>query len=87
MRRFELTRLLPLGVALFALVGCEGTTAPEVRHLTIAPEVGLVIGTGTERYVLSANDADGAPFEPTGADWSVTDPAIATVSSSGRMIW
>lgn len=78
-----LTRLLALGLTLCVLVACEDAIAPEVRQITIIPEAGLVLGTGTERFVLSATDADGASFEPTGVQWSVDDPAIATVVNEG----
>lgn len=83
MRISDSTRLLPFGVALWLLAACEDTIAPEARQVTIAPEVALVLGTGTERFVLSATDAAGASFEPTGAQWSVADPAIATVVGEG----
>lgn len=72
-------------VTCLVLTACGDSTGPDVRALSIEPDVGLAVGTGgTMQFEAIALGEGGIELDATEVTWSIDDPAIARIDENGR---
>ncbi|MEM7414116.1 MAG: Ig-like domain-containing protein [Gemmatimonadota bacterium] len=77
-------RFLPLALCVVFVACSDATMLPEVRELSIDPDMGLVEGVGsTIQFRVTALAEDGTTLSTSGVQWSSDDPNVATISGSG----
>ncbi|MEM7414117.1 MAG: Ig-like domain-containing protein [Gemmatimonadota bacterium] len=79
-------KLKSLSLAMYvAVAACGDSTGPDVRVLSIEPDVGLAVGTGgTMQFEAIALGEGGVELSSAEVRWSVDDPSIASIDANGR---